>query len=183
MVRGRDRRRAVRRQPDSSEPVSRVRVRAGRELSVVDISSAGVLVEGEARLLPGTHLEVHVVANGGRTLVRSRVMRASVAHLRSDRVLYRAALAFEQPVDLSPAPLASKDPFRVRPTGRPFPVVAARCRASREEATRCPVSKRRSSRGFTRLHRIVEGLSWHRLCYGTRPWSSQRRWRCRCLMM
>jgi hypothetical protein len=104
MVSGRERRRATRRQPNPSEPVSRARVRAGRELAVIDISSCGVLVEGEARLLPGTHLEVHVVARAGRTLVRSCVMRASVADLRSDRVLYRAALAFEHMVDLGSAP-------------------------------------------------------------------------------
>jgi hypothetical protein len=97
----RDRRRAPRRAPHAGEPLSRVRVRAGRELSVVNVSSGGVLVEGDARLLPGTHLEVHVIAASGRTLVRSRVTRAYVAELWADRVLYRAALAFERVVDVS----------------------------------------------------------------------------------
>ena len=81
----RDRRRAPRRAPHAAEPLSRVRVRAGRELSVVNVSSGGVLVEGDARLLPGTHLEVHVIAASGRTLVRSRVTRAYVAELSSER--------------------------------------------------------------------------------------------------
>jgi hypothetical protein len=95
---GRDRRRAPRRQPHPSEPVSRVRVRAGRELAVINMSSTGVLVEGEARLLPGRHLDVHVASSGGRMLVRSRVVRSFVEGVWSDRVLYRGALAFEQPV-------------------------------------------------------------------------------------
>jgi hypothetical protein len=81
------------------EPASRVRIRAGRELAVVDVSSAGALVEGEARLLPGTHVEVHVIARTGRVLVRSRVVRAYVAALWSDRVVYHGALAFDQPID------------------------------------------------------------------------------------
>jgi hypothetical protein len=79
-----------------------VRVRAGRELAVINMSSTGVLVEGEARLLPGRHLDVHVVSSGGRMLVRSRVVRSFVEGLWSDRVLYRVALAFEQPVVFAP---------------------------------------------------------------------------------
>ena len=70
---------------------------------MIDISSCGALVEGDARLLPGTHLDVHVVTRIGRSLVRSCVTRAWVAELRPDRVLYRAALASEPIVDLGAA--------------------------------------------------------------------------------
>jgi hypothetical protein len=102
----RERRRAARRQPRSSEALSRVRIRAGRELDVINLSSAGVLVEGEARLLPGRHVDVHVMSATGRTLVRSRVVRAYVSELSSDRVVYRGALAFEHSVQLAAAPLS-----------------------------------------------------------------------------
>jgi hypothetical protein len=78
-----------------------MRLRTGRELMVVDVSSGGVLVQGEARLLPGTHVDVHVITPAGRVLVRSRVMRAFVATLSRDRVEYRGALAFERQVDVS----------------------------------------------------------------------------------
>jgi hypothetical protein len=77
---------------------------------VIDLSAGGVLVEGEARLLPGTRLEVHVIASSGRTLVRGRVVRACVAGLWSDRVLYRGALAFDHPMDLPPAASGTEDP-------------------------------------------------------------------------
>ena len=70
----------------------------------MDISSVGVLVEGESRLLPGRHLDVHVVSSTGRTLVRSRVVRSFVFSVSSDRVVYRGALAFEQPLQLAPPP-------------------------------------------------------------------------------
>jgi hypothetical protein len=64
----------------------------------VDASDSGMLVEG-ARLLPGTHVDVHVVTVEGRVLVRSRVVRAYVAALRGDAVVYRGALAFDRAVD------------------------------------------------------------------------------------
>jgi hypothetical protein len=80
-----------------------MRLRTGRELHVVDLSDSGVLVEGAARLLPGTHADVHVVTRDGRLLVRSRIVRAYVCEISSDGIRYRGALAFEQPVDTTPA--------------------------------------------------------------------------------
>ena len=97
----RERRHAPRRAPEVGEPLSLVRVRGGRELAVIDVSDAGVLVEGPTRLLPGTHVEVHVVTLGGRVLIRTRVVRALVSALREDGVRYRSALAFERRVDTS----------------------------------------------------------------------------------
>jgi len=98
-----ERRRSARRRPADDEPVSRVRLRAGRELTVVDVSNAGALVEGPARLLPGTHVDVHVVTKDGRTLVRSRVVRAYVCHVQADLVRYRGAIAFDRAIDASAA--------------------------------------------------------------------------------
>jgi hypothetical protein len=98
-----DRRRNARRVPASQEPVCRVRLRTGRELSVVDVSNDGALVEG-ARLLPGTHLDVHVTTHEGRILVRSRVVRAFVVSVRADAVRYRGALAFDRSIDTSLRP-------------------------------------------------------------------------------
>lgn len=69
-------------------------------MRVIDISDAGVLVEG-ARLLPNTHVDVHVVTPDGRELVRSRVVRAWVSALRGDAIVYRSALAFDRTVDTS----------------------------------------------------------------------------------
>jgi hypothetical protein len=94
-----------------------MRLRTGRDLVVLDVSSGGAFVQGEARLLPGTHVDVHVITPAGRVLVRSRVVRAFVAQLCRDRVEYRGALAFERPVDVSPghrvllvsAPLAATE--------------------------------------------------------------------------
>ncbi len=94
-----DRRRAPRRTPHPDESLCRVKLRTGRELTVVNISSAGALVEGLTRLLPGTHAEVHLVTRHGRVLVRTRIVRSLVWRLGPEVVWYRSALAFETPVD------------------------------------------------------------------------------------
>jgi len=98
-----DRRTAARRTPAADETLARLRLRTGRELAVVNIGDAGALVEGTARLLPGTHVEVHVVTREGRTLVRSRVTRAWVFAVAADVLQYRAALVFDARVNTAPS--------------------------------------------------------------------------------
>ena len=98
-----ERRTTARRTPAPDETLARLRLRTGRELAVVDIGDAGALVEGTARLLPGTHVEVHVVTREGRTLVRSRVTRAWVFAVAADILQYRAALVFDARVNTAPS--------------------------------------------------------------------------------
>jgi hypothetical protein len=85
-----------------------VRLRTGRELAVIDVSSLGVLVEGPTRLLPGTHLDVHVTGAYGRIPVRARVVRCSVWSLSADVIQYRGALAFGAIVELVASPAAGE---------------------------------------------------------------------------
>ena len=96
-----ERRRTARREPSAEEPLSRVRLRTGRELSVINVSNTGLLVEGTTRLLPGTHVDVHVITRDGRVLVRSRVARAWVSAVQADVICYRGSLAFDRAVDTS----------------------------------------------------------------------------------
>jgi hypothetical protein len=96
---GPERRRALRRTPHADESLSRVRLRTGRELAVIDISSVGALIEGTTRLLPGTRTDVHVVTRHGRLLVRTRIIRSFIWHLERDVVCYRSALEFDTPVE------------------------------------------------------------------------------------
>jgi hypothetical protein len=105
----RERRHTGRRSPNLGEPLSRVRLRTGRELSVVNVSTGGALVEGETRLLPGTNVDVHVTSAQGRVLVRSRVVRCSVWSVSADVIQYRGALAFSTPVDVSPVESSAQD--------------------------------------------------------------------------
>jgi hypothetical protein len=118
-----ERRRAPRRTPAIDEPVSQVRLRAGRQLTVIDVSDAGLLVQGDMRLLPGTHVEVHLVTADGRLLVRSRVIRAFVCLVTRERIEYRGALAFERSIHTRvvgyPIPEGSSAPSGE--PGKPYP--------------------------------------------------------------
>jgi hypothetical protein len=95
-----ERRRAPRVIPARGQPLSIVRLRTGRELEVVDISCLGALLQGPARLLPGTHVDVHVTGAHGRILVRARVLRCAVCRVLAAEVSYRGAVAFNAVVDL-----------------------------------------------------------------------------------
>lgn len=97
-----DRRRGNRWVPGATDPLSRVRLRLGRELSVLDVSTSGALVQGTTRLLPGTNVDVHVTASQGRVLIRARVVRCTVWGVTADAVQYRGALAFSTPIELQP---------------------------------------------------------------------------------
>jgi hypothetical protein len=66
---------------------------------VIDISSAGALIEGTTRLLPGTRSDVHVVTRHGRLLVRTRVIRSFIWRLERDVACYRTALEFDTAVE------------------------------------------------------------------------------------
>jgi hypothetical protein len=118
-----DRRRRPRRTPAHDEPLSQVRLRAGRQLEVIDVSDTGLLAQGDMRLLPGTHVDVHLVTAEGRVLIRSRVIRAFVCLVGRDRIEYRGAIAFERPVSTAvvgyPIPEAAEAPNA--PSGKPYP--------------------------------------------------------------
>lgn len=93
---------------------------------MVDASSMGMLAETRQRLLPGRHLDVHVAASTGRLLVRARVTRAYVCGLQADAIDYRAALAFEQAVDIQPMgyAMAASPPEQAAATGTSYPAGA-----------------------------------------------------------
>ena len=95
-----ERRRAARRPVAAGEPLARAKLRTGGQLHLLDASSSGALVQTTERLLPGRHLDVHVISANGRVLVRARVARAFVFHLGADCVEYHAALAFERALDV-----------------------------------------------------------------------------------
>ena len=118
-----ERRRSMRRAIDEGEPLRFARLRTGGQLRVVDASSSGALTETRERLLPGRHLDVHIVVSMGRVLVRARVTRAYVWRLQADAIDYRAALAFDQAIDVRPVgyvvPFTALTPGDVQGTAYP----------------------------------------------------------------
>ena len=97
-----ERRSLKRRAVGPEETLRLARLRTGGELQVIDASVGGVLVETRERLLPGRDIQFHLVAYGGRELVRAHVIRAYVCWLKEDAIAYRVGLAFDRLVDTRP---------------------------------------------------------------------------------
>src|SRR5690349_7881068 len=123
---GIERRVSPRRTPGFTEALRRIRSRTGREFDVVDVSHSGLLVEGRARLLPNTHLDIHIVTRTGRVLIRCRVVRSFVWYLESDLVRYRVGLAFDRVVDTAAGyPVLGAVPNDGYAVGTHYPVPGA----------------------------------------------------------
>lgn len=90
-----DRRQSCRRHTFDQHGIEHARVRPGREVLIVNVSSGGVLVETPHRLLPGSPIELHLRTAEQRTSVRGRVLRCAVARLRADDLWYRGAIGFD----------------------------------------------------------------------------------------
>lgn len=76
------------------------RIRPGYAVVVINLSPSGALVEGARPLPPGRRVDVHLVEDDLRLLVRALVIRCSVAALDADSITYRAGLVFEERVDV-----------------------------------------------------------------------------------
>ncbi len=73
------------------------RLRPGRDVRVLDLSSGGALVEASVRLMPGAPIVLHLVGVGSHHTIRGTVLRCYVAAIdRMTGVRYRAALGFDQ---------------------------------------------------------------------------------------
>lgn len=84
--------------------MDRARLRPGRTAVIVDLSSGGALIETDWRLLPGMRVEVQVGEPVPLFRVAGRILRCHVALLGRERIRYRGALVFEEPVNLGEAP-------------------------------------------------------------------------------
>jgi hypothetical protein len=74
------------------------RVRPGRLAHVVDVSSGGALIETDWRLLPGMRVELQLGEPVALHCVKGRILRCHVALLDRERIRYRGALSFEEPL-------------------------------------------------------------------------------------
>jgi hypothetical protein len=93
---GVERRRARRRRTIHDHGIVRVRARPGWEVSLLDVSAGGALVETPYRLLPGSSVELHVATLERRASVRGGVLRSSVVSVHASGVCYRSAIGFER---------------------------------------------------------------------------------------
>jgi len=96
-----DRRGAARFAPGARALSTRARLRHGSEVTVVDLSTAGVLIEGRCRLRPGGAVGICLDLADGEGALPCRVVRCHVSATDGQEgVCYRAALVFEEPLAL-----------------------------------------------------------------------------------
>jgi hypothetical protein len=107
----RERRVSPRTEPAGAEG-PRIRIRPGIDVTVIDRSPRGLLIETTKRLLPGATLDLQVTGRDGTAAsVRGRVVRCSVAALLPGEVRYRGAVHLDR--DLSRlAPEGERDTRR-----------------------------------------------------------------------
>ena len=110
---GDDRRTALRRGPRELPWLSEARLPWGADISLVNISSSGVLVESGSKLVPGTATELHLRGPQANLVVPVRFVRSEIARIDSLGVKYHAAGTFNSAIDLT-GPVAAQ-PLRPAP--------------------------------------------------------------------
>lgn len=95
------------------------RVKNGPDVTLVDLSAGGVLLDSDVQLKPGAVITLEIVG-AGTVEVRSEVLRCQIAALRDAAAVYRGALAFKSPIDLGKmeAPAAVIRPIQAPVTGQ-----------------------------------------------------------------
>ena len=117
-----NRRRGWRRHCVEDHGIVAARVRPGHDVSVIDVSAGGALIESAHRLLPGTSVELQLETANHRVGVRGCVLRCAIVGLRSNAVSYRGAIAFDRCL-----------PWFVDEDSTGYPVPSAEHRAGRSE--------------------------------------------------
>ena len=96
-----DNRRSHKRVPGKAlDWVEVARVKYGPEVSIVDLSKGGVLVESDRPLKPGSKQALEIAAGGKTIVVPFGVLRSKISALGPKGAVYRAACAFSRVLDL-----------------------------------------------------------------------------------
>ncbi len=76
--------------------VNRARIRPGRDVMLLDLSTGGARLEAAVRLLPGSRVELQLLTAEVPRVVACRVLRCWVSALSGeDRIRYTAAVGFD----------------------------------------------------------------------------------------
>jgi len=106
-----ERRRGRRRGVDEHGVVA-ARIRPGHNVTLIDVSSGGALVETAHRLMPGRTVELHIQAPDRHVTLRGSVLRCSVVHVRPASICYRGAIAFDRHLPWFTEAAGYEVPFR-----------------------------------------------------------------------
>jgi hypothetical protein len=97
---GRERRVHQRLRPHDVQWLRKLRLKNGPEVSLIDISSGGALVDARVQLKPGSTVTLQMSANSRLIEIPSDVLRCRIATLEG-AATYRGAFLFAEPVALA----------------------------------------------------------------------------------
>ena len=92
-----DRRASTRKRSSELPWLGPVDLQPGHNVSLVNVSNGGALVEAGSRLAPGTSVLLQFIGQQGQR-VRGQVMRCAVFTLSDGTVKYRGAVKFSEPL-------------------------------------------------------------------------------------
>lgn len=90
--------------------VRTVRLRTAGEVSLVDLSAGGALIDSRVPLRPGAALSLDIIGRGLETTVTLQILRCHVAELMADSARYRGACEFASPIELPGSHLVPERP-------------------------------------------------------------------------
>jgi PilZ domain len=96
-----DRRAHVRHRGADLTSIRGSRLKHGRNVSLIDLSEGGALIEADVQLRPGARLALEIApVNGQPSVVVMRVLRCELTGITPEGLTYRGACAFTQPLQL-----------------------------------------------------------------------------------
>lgn len=103
-------RREHRRHPLADIPsISKVRLKYGPAVALIDLSNGGAQIETtNYRMQPGSTVVVEITAAGGDLAIPAKVLRCQLASLLPEPI-YRGALVFKQPFDVGRVGITAED--------------------------------------------------------------------------
>lgn len=100
MASGRERRAFPRLPASELHFLKSVKLLAGPEVRLIDVSRGGAQLESDTPLPPGTRVCLRLVTTDTTLLIDGRVLRSRVSCLQPGLVKYRSAVAFDEQVAL-----------------------------------------------------------------------------------
>jgi hypothetical protein len=86
--------------PSTISKFKSVRLVAGPEVTLINISRGGALIETDAHLVPRSSVAIRLVAADAVFLLHGRVLRSRACSFQGSALLYQSALAFDEELPL-----------------------------------------------------------------------------------
>jgi hypothetical protein len=78
-----------------------VRMRPGREATLINLCDRGALVEGPARLHPGAAVVLHLIGPAPSSSIKGTIVRCHVSSICGRTgIRYRGAISFDAAIDM-----------------------------------------------------------------------------------